>query len=85
MTQSAYRAQLLTFNGDPAQSSNAAVFNEDGLLIVEDGHVVAACAYAALASQLFRRSTEETKLLVQVVGPVGSRGFGCTHRRSPSI
>ncbi|MGE8475337.1 MAG: guanine deaminase, partial [Paraburkholderia hospita] len=51
-TQSAFRAQLLTFNGDPAQSPNAAVFNEDGLLIVEDGHVVAAGAYAALASQL---------------------------------
>jgi guanine deaminase len=52
MTQSAYRAQLLTFNGDPAQSSNAAVFDEDGLLIVEDGHVVAASAYASVASQL---------------------------------
>jgi guanine deaminase len=50
--QTAFRAQLLTFNGDPAQSSNAAVFNEDGLLIVEDGHVVAAGAYAALSSQL---------------------------------
>ncbi|NYH13494.1 guanine deaminase [Paraburkholderia bryophila] len=50
--QAAFRAQLLTFNGDPAQSPNAAVFNEDGLLIVEDGHVVAAGAYAALASQL---------------------------------
>ncbi|APR36641.1 guanine deaminase [Paraburkholderia sp. SOS3] len=52
MTQSAFRAQLLTFNGDPAQSSNAAVFDEDGLLIVEDGHVVAAGAYAATAPQL---------------------------------
>jgi guanine deaminase len=50
--QTAFRAQLLTFNGDPAQSSNAAVFNKDGLLIVEDGHVVAAGAYAALSSQL---------------------------------
>ena len=52
MTQSAFRAQLLTFNGDPAQSSHAAAFSEDGLLIVEDGHVVAAGAYAALSSQL---------------------------------
>src|SRR6201996_1830220 len=50
--QTAFRAQLLTFNGDPAQLPNAAVFNEDGLLIVEDGHVVAAGAYAALSSQL---------------------------------
>jgi guanine deaminase len=48
----AFRAQLLTFNGDPAHSSIAAVFHEDGLLIVEDGHVVATGAYAALSSQL---------------------------------
>lgn len=52
MTQSAYRAQLLTFTGDPAQSSNAAVFDEDGLVIVEDGRVVAAGAHAALVSRL---------------------------------
>ncbi|RFU46806.1 guanine deaminase [Paraburkholderia sp. DHOC27] len=50
--QSAYRAQLLTFTGDPAQSSNAAVFHEDGLLIVANGHVVASGAYATLAPQL---------------------------------
>jgi len=50
--QTAFRAQLLTFNGDPAHSSIAAVFHEDGLLIVEDGHVVATGAYAALSSQL---------------------------------
>ena len=50
--QSAFRAQLLTFNGDPAHSPDAAVFHEDGLLIVEDGHVAAAGAYAALASRL---------------------------------
>ncbi|WP_460907013.1 guanine deaminase [Paraburkholderia jirisanensis] len=52
MNQSAFRAQLLTFNGDPAHSSNAAVFEEDGLLIVADGHVVAAGSYAALAHRL---------------------------------
>ncbi|MFC0399291.1 guanine deaminase [Paraburkholderia rhizosphaerae] len=52
MTQSAFRAQLLTFNGDPAQSSNAAIFDEDGLLIVEDGHVTAAGAYASTAPRL---------------------------------
>src|SRR4051794_26969723 len=50
--QAAFRAQLLTFNGDPAQSPDAAVFHEDGLLIVEDGRVAAAGAYAALASRL---------------------------------
>ncbi|WP_025601442.1 guanine deaminase [Burkholderia sp. WSM2230] len=50
--QSAFRAQLLTFDGDPSRSPDAAVFHEDGLLIVADGHVVAAGAYAALAPQL---------------------------------
>jgi guanine deaminase len=49
MTQSAYRAKLLTFTGDPAQSSDAAVFHEDGVVIVEDGHVVASGAWSALA------------------------------------
>ncbi|WP_027212391.1 guanine deaminase [Burkholderia sp. WSM2232] len=50
--QSAFRAQLLTFDGDPSRSPEGAVFHEDGLLIVADGHVVAAGAYAALAPQL---------------------------------
>ncbi|KXU87907.1 guanine deaminase [Paraburkholderia monticola] len=50
--QTAFRAQLLTFNGDPAHAPNAAVFHEDGLLIVENGRVVAADAYAALAPRL---------------------------------
>ncbi|SMG16762.1 guanine deaminase [Paraburkholderia susongensis] len=50
--QTAFRAQLLTFNGDPAHSPNATVFHEDGLLIVEDGRVVAADAYATLAARL---------------------------------
>ena len=52
MTQTAYRAQLLTFSDDPAHAADGAVFEEDGLLIVEDGHVVAAGAYAALAPRL---------------------------------
>lgn len=49
MTQSAYRAKLLTFTGDPAQSPDAAVFHEDGVVIVEDGHVAAAGAWTTLA------------------------------------
>lgn len=46
MTQTAFRSQLLTFNGDPAQSSQAAIHETDGLLIVDDGKVVAAGPYA---------------------------------------
>jgi guanine deaminase len=52
MTQSAYRAKLLTFTGDPAQSSDAAVYHEDGVVIVENGHVAASGAWSAHAGQL---------------------------------
>jgi len=78
MTQTAYRAQLLTFNGDPAQSSNAAVFNEDGLLIVEDGHVVAAGAYASVAAQL-APATQVVDMRDKLIVP----GFIDTHIHYP--
>lgn len=54
MTQTAFRSQLLTFNGDPAQSSQAAIHETDGLLIVDDGKVVAAGPYARIAPMLAR-------------------------------
>ena len=76
--QTAFRAQLLTFNGDPAQSSNAAVFNEDGLLIVEDGHVVAAGAYAALSSRL-AAGTQVQDMRDKLIVP----GFIDTHIHYP--
>src|SRR5471032_2490990 len=52
MTQTAYRAQLLTFRDDPALSDDNAVYETDGLLLVEDGRVVAADAYAALRNAI---------------------------------
>ncbi|PXW26666.1 guanine deaminase [Paraburkholderia caballeronis] len=52
MTQSAYRASLLTFAGDPGLAPQAAVHHEDGVVIVEDGRVSAAGAWSALAAQL---------------------------------
>ncbi|MDR6492104.1 guanine deaminase [Paraburkholderia sp. 22099] len=76
--QSAFRAQLLTFNGDPAHSSNAVVFNEDGLLIVEDGHVVAAGAYAALAPRL-APGTQVREMRDKLIVP----GFIDTHIHFP--
>jgi guanine deaminase len=76
--QAAFRAQLLTFNGDPAQSPDAAVFDEDGLLIVEDGHVVAAGAYAALASQL-APGTQVQEMRDKLIVP----GFIDTHIHYP--
>jgi len=57
MTQSAYRASLLTFNSDPAQSSDATRYHEDGVVIVENGRVVAAGAWAALAASLAADTT----------------------------
>ena len=48
----AYRASLLHFRADPAFDDGAALFHEDGLLIVEDGRIQAAGDYAALASTL---------------------------------
>jgi guanine deaminase len=52
MTQSAWRAKLLTFTGDPAITPDAAVYHEDGVVIVEDARVSAAGAWSALAPQL---------------------------------
>ncbi|WP_244814007.1 guanine deaminase [Caballeronia sp. Lep1P3] len=52
MTQTAYRAQLLTFREDPAHAADGALYEADGLLIVEDGKVVAAGAYASLRETL---------------------------------
>lgn len=33
MTQTAFRARLLRFDGDPAQSDDALAYDEDGLLL----------------------------------------------------
>jgi guanine deaminase len=52
MTQTAYRAQLLTFSGDPAHSDTAVSYETDGLLIVDDGKVVAAGPHVKLAATL---------------------------------
>ncbi|SMG03171.1 guanine deaminase [Burkholderia singularis] len=68
MTQTAFRARLLTFDGEPALLDDAARFEEDGLLIVgDDGRVVAAGSYAALAPRLAPGATLVTlrdKLIV---------------------
>lgn len=50
MTLAAYRAALLSVPGDPARGG-AALHHADGLLVVEDAHVVAFGAYEALAAR----------------------------------
>ena len=56
MTQTVYRAKLLTFDapfdGAYAHAERNAHFNEDGALIVEDGRVVASGAYDALKTRI---------------------------------
>ncbi|MEW7849181.1 guanine deaminase [Massilia aurea] len=51
-TIQAYRASLLHFRADPAYDDGAALYHEDGLLVVEDGRIKAAGDYAALATTL---------------------------------
>jgi len=47
-----YRAAVLTMTGDPArEGSSACVWHDDGLLVVENGLIVACGPYAALASR----------------------------------
>lgn len=76
--RTAFRAKLLTFVGDPATTAGGACFEEDGLLIVEDGRVVAAGAYSALRARL----TPETTL-VQWPGKLIAPGFIDTHVHYP--
>jgi len=48
----AFRASILHFTADPAVSDQAHSWHEDGLLIVDDGHVQAAGDYAQLKDAL---------------------------------
>ncbi|PTB20502.1 guanine deaminase [Trinickia symbiotica] len=74
----AYRAKLLSFRGDPAHADDAVDFEDDGLLIVEDGHVVARGAYGSLAAQL-TPATEVRDLRGKMIVP----GFIDTHLHYP--
>ncbi|CAN5784643.1 guanine deaminase [soil metagenome] len=51
-TQQAYRASLLHFLDDPRYREDALQWHDDGLLIVQDGRVLAAGDYAQLKQQL---------------------------------
>ncbi|MFA7437176.1 guanine deaminase [Castellaniella sp.] len=50
--QAAYRAQLLYFRDDPQRDEEAVVWIRDGLLIVQDGEVLACGEHAQLARTL---------------------------------
>jgi guanine deaminase len=51
-TMQAYRASLLHFHADPAFDEHASAWHEDGLLLVDDGKIVAAGDYDRLAPTL---------------------------------
>ncbi|HAK90221.1 guanine deaminase [Massilia timonae] len=74
----AYRASLLHFRADPAFDDGAALWHEDGLLIVEDGRVKAAGDHAALVSTL-PPGLEPVDYRGKVIAP----GFIDTHLHYP--
>ena len=74
----AYRASLLHFRADPAFDDGAALWHEDGLLVVEDGRVKAAGDYAALAPTL-PPGLEPVDYRGKVIAP----GFIDTHLHYP--
>ena len=74
----AYRASLLHFRADPAFDDQAALWHEDGLLVVEDGRIKAAGDYAALAPTL-PPGLEPVDFRGKVIAP----GFIDTHLHYP--
>lgn len=74
----AYRASILHFSGDPATEEHAHAWHEDGLLIVEDGHVLAMGDYARLQDSLPAGTT-----LHDYRGKIIMPGFIDTHVHYP--
>lgn len=74
----AYRASLLHFRADPAFDDQAALWHEDGLLVIEDGMVKAAGDHAALVSTL-PPGVEPVDYRGKVIAP----GFIDTHLHYP--
>src|SRR3546814_2007616 len=60
----AFRAELLSIGQDPRDALDAVRYEADGLLVVEDGVVVARGAYAALAQTYAEVPTETLPGLV---------------------
>ncbi len=78
MTQTAFRAQLLTFRDDPAHDAANAVYETDGLLLVDNGRVTACGSYAALRGQIAADAVVHT-LLDKLIVP----GFIDSHVHYP--
>lgn len=79
VSRAAYRARLLSFRADPAVDDDAALFHEDGLLVVDDAGKVAAFGdHATLRAQL-DASTPVHDMRDRLIVP----GFIDTHLHFP--
>lgn len=74
----AYRASLLYFTADPTRDANATHYLEDGLLLIRDGHVVAASDYASVPAAQRRQLT-----ITDYRGKLLLPGFVDTHIHFP--
>lgn len=74
----AYRSSILYFTNDPAFHQHAYAWHEDGLLIIEDGKVLAAGDYTALKNTL-----SEEIALHDYSGKIIMPGFIDTHIHYP--
>ncbi len=74
----AYRASLLHFRNDPAFHPNAYAWHEDGLLIIQDGKVLAVGDYAQL-----KNSLPEGTVVQDFRGKIILPGFIDTHVHYP--
>ena len=81
-TVQAYRASLLHFHADPAFADDAHTWIEDGLLLVEDGRVLAAGDYAALAPGLASKFAPGIEI-ADYRGHIITPGFIDTHLHFP--
>ncbi|HQR88073.1 MAG TPA: guanine deaminase, partial [Caulobacter sp.] len=75
----AYRASILHLLDDPTKTEEAVAFHEDGLLLVEDGHVVACGDYASLHELLGDAPVEDLS------GKLITSGFIDTHIHFPQV
>ncbi|MBU4434943.1 MAG: guanine deaminase [Alphaproteobacteria bacterium] len=75
----AYRASILHLLEDPTKSAAAVAFHADGLLLVEDGHVVACGDYAGLSELVGETPVEDLS------GKLITPGFIDTHIHFPQV
>jgi guanine deaminase len=75
----AYRASILHLLDDPTKTEEGVAFHEDGLLLVEEGHVVACGDYAALRDLVGDAPMED------LTGKLITSGFIDTHIHFPQV